>query len=126
TAKVLLLAGTMPLAWFNMRHNVPAIRRGRTLRGVDPRPQLRRYVIGEIMLIVLVIAVTAALIQSPPARTQVQPPLIERVLKIRSGGSAQVIVDPARAGGNEVHVYVFDANKRLDDSVTDVKVVASN
>lgn len=61
-AKLLLFAGTMPLAWLNKSTYVPAIER---------RPELathllRQYVWRELFLLVAIVAVTAWLIGSDP------------------------------------------------------------
>jgi copper transport protein len=122
--KALLLVATMPFAFLNMRHNVPGLRSGRTTTGIDARARLRRYVIAELAILACVIAATAALIQTAPARTQLTPPRIERTVAFPSGASAQLIVDPGTVGPNEIHVYVMTKAQRVDQSVTDLKLTA--
>ena len=122
--KALLLVATMPFAFLNMRHNVPGLRSGRTTTGVDARARLRRYVVAELAILACVIAATAALIQTAPARTQVQPPRIERFVTFPSGARAQLIIDPGTAGPNEIHVYVFTKSERVDEKVTRLKLTA--
>jgi copper transport protein len=120
--KALLLIGTMPFAWLNMRHNVPGLRSGRTTAGVDARARLRQYVVAEFVLLACVIAATSALIQTAPARTQVTPARIEKFIKLPSGAQAQLIVDPGTAGPDEIHIYTFTKTERVDQTVTDVKL----
>ncbi|MCW2950586.1 MAG: copper resistance protein CopC [Thermoleophilia bacterium] len=122
--KALLLVATMPFAWLNMRHNVPGLRSGRTSAGVDARARLRTYVIAELLVLGCVIAATAALIQTAPARTQIAPARIERTIKFPSGASAQLIVDPATVGPNEIHIYAYNSTQRVDTKVTDISLTA--
>jgi copper transport protein len=122
--KALLLVATMPFAFLNMRHNVPGLRSGRTASGIDARARLRRYVSAELAILLCVIAATAALIQTAPARTQLTPPRIERTVTFQSGASAQLIVDPGTVGPNEIHVYVMTKAQRVDQAVTELKLTA--
>jgi copper transport protein len=124
--KMFLLLGVLPLAWLNKRHNVPALAGRTNMTRSDARRRLRSYVRGELFLLVLVIAATAALIQTPPARTQVDPDFYERVISLDDGSSAQVILDPSQQGPNEVHVYVFDANMQPDTAVRALTLTGSN
>jgi copper transport protein len=88
--------------------------------------RLRRFVVGELVLMALVIALTAWLIASPPAKTQVQPDFIEKTLDLGGGGSVQLIIDPATTGQNLVHVYVFDEHEQPDREVSELEFEASN
>lgn len=119
-AKSLLLVGVMPLALLNRRRNVPGLRGGAGIRPNDARRSLRRYALGEVGLLVLVLAATAALIQTPPARTAVDPGIVDVDVRLASGATAQLVIDPARAGSNEIHVYASTKDRRLDDAVTNV------
>lgn len=60
-AKVALYLGTMPLAWNNMSAFVPAI----TRRPDDAPRMLRQYVWRELMLVIVVVALTVWLIATP-------------------------------------------------------------
>lgn len=122
--KALLLVGTMPFAWLNMRHNVPGLRSGRTTAGVDARARLRQYVVAELVLLACVVAATSALIQTAPARTQLTPSRIEKIVKLPSGATAQLIIDPGQQGPDEIHVYTFTKAQRVDQEATNVKLVA--
>lgn len=81
--------------------------------------------LGEIGILVLVVAATAWLIQSPPARTEVRPKLLDRTVQLDFGGSVQVVIDPARAGRNEIHLYFTGEDGRIDDEVTGVELTAA-
>ncbi|MCZ4497154.1 MAG: copC [Thermoleophilia bacterium] len=118
--KALLLLATMPLAWLNQRRNVPALE-AEAADSVDPasRGRLRRYVAGELAILAVVVGVTAALIQTPPAKSSIQPKLVDKVIPLRTG-ELQLVVDPARVGANEIHVYVSNERGRLDETVTNV------
>lgn len=60
-AKLLLLLGIIPLAFNNQRVFVPALRR----RPADAPRMLRQYVLRELALLVVIIAVTVWLIATP-------------------------------------------------------------
>ncbi|MCW2955269.1 MAG: copper resistance protein CopC [Thermoleophilia bacterium] len=123
--KVILLVLAMPLAWLNQRRNIPGLQSRDTERQDAARTSLRRYVGGEIAVLALVVVATAALIQTQPAKSSIAPKLVDRVVQVRGGGELQVVIDPARTGPNEIHVYVNDARGRLDESVTNVTMTAS-
>ena len=122
-AKSLLLVGIVPLALLNQRRHVPGLRGAGGMRPNDARRLLRRYAAGEVVLLVLVLAATAALIQTPPARDAVDPGIADVDIRLASGATAQLVIDPARAGSNEIHVYASTKEQRLDDAVTGVLLV---
>lgn len=121
-AKVALLAATLPIANRNRARTVPAIR-----SGVDGAAGvLRRYVRFELAILVLVVAATAWLIQTPPAKVQVAPAFVEQTKQLGSGGSIQLVVDPAAVGTNEAHVYVFTKDTQPDAGVSELTFTAYN
>ncbi|MDK3258160.1 copper resistance protein CopC [Blastococcus capsensis] len=79
-------------------------------------PSLRRSVLVEAGLTAVVLAVSAVLVATPPARTALAQP-VDVVLPLQgssgASGSVQVSVDPARPGPNALHVYLFDDVGRL-------------
>ncbi|MEO6867839.1 MAG: CopD family protein, partial [Gaiellales bacterium] len=99
-AKVALLMAALPLANANRVRNVPKI--GDPSSGAAKR--MRTYVRGEIILVVIVIAATAWLIQSVPAKVALRPGFIEQVIELPEGRSMQFIADPAAVGPNELHL----------------------
>ncbi|MCW2740181.1 MAG: putative Copper resistance protein CopC [Blastococcus sp.] len=74
-------------------------------------PALRRSVLVEVAVAVVVLALSAVLVGTPPARSAVAQPVdVLLPLQGSSGpsGSVQISVDPARPGANTLHVYLFD------------------
>jgi copper transport protein len=83
---------------------------------VEHLPALRRSVLLEFALAAVVLALSAVLVGTPPARTAVAEPVDVTLPLQGSGGaegSVQVSVDPARPGANTLHVYLFDGSGRL-------------
>jgi len=79
-------------------------------------PGLRRSVLVEFGCALAVLAVTAVLVGSAPARTAVAQP-VDRTLVLQGSdgphGTVQVSIDPARPGSNSLHLYLFDDQGRL-------------
>jgi copper transport protein len=81
----------------------------------DVRP-FRRSVLLEAGLLAVVLALSAVLTGTAPARSAVAEPFATTVpLQGGSGqnGSVQVSVDPAQVGPNLMHVYVYDGGGQL-------------
>jgi copper transport protein len=79
-------------------------------------PSLRRSVLVEVVVLAGILALSAVLVGTPPARSAVAQP-VDVVLPLEGAGAAgsvQISVDPARPGPNTLHVYVFDESGRLD------------
>lgn len=68
---------------------------------------LRRALRLEVALVVVVLGVTAVLAGYPPATASQSGPFSASA----SLGPAalEITVDPARAGPNQIHLYLFDA-----------------
>jgi copper transport protein len=79
-------------------------------------PALRRSVLVEVAVGAVVLAMSAVLVGTPPARSAVAQP-VDVVLPLEGSGgpsgSVQLSVDPARPGPNTLHVYLFDDAGRL-------------
>jgi copper transport protein len=95
--KVALVVGLIFLGWLNRR----------TLASSEGPGGVHRVVLVELVLAVVVIALTAALVNRPPARTDVSRPFSE-VIALSAGGSVQAEVQPARVGTNDIHLYFLD------------------
>ncbi|MEU5563602.1 copper resistance CopC/CopD family protein [Micromonospora musae] len=95
-------------------------RRGREPLGLDAAPaaavrRLRRSVVGEILLGVAVVSITALLVNTAPARTSYAPPVhttvpvpaaaAESVAGLRDA-SIEVNIEPARSGSNVADIYL--------------------
>jgi copper transport protein len=105
--KILLAVGIVGLGYANRSRNLPALRRaaagaspGRA--GVD----LRRALRAEFALGLGALAATGALSGYAPSVAASSGPFDKDVVfgPIR----AEVTVDPAKAGANQVHLYLFD------------------
>ncbi|MEV4808690.1 copper resistance CopC/CopD family protein [Micromonospora avicenniae] len=95
-------------------------RRGREPLGLDAAPaaavrRLRRSVVGEILLGVAVVSITAVLVNTAPARTSYAPPVHTTVpvpaaaAESASGlrdASVEVNIVPARPGNNVADIYL--------------------
>ncbi|WP_116450049.1 FixH family protein [Blastococcus litoris] len=100
----------------------PAVEEVADLRGrlqsesaVEHIPALRRSVLVEFAIAAVVLALSAVLVGTPPARSAVAEPVdVLLPLQASSGpsGSVQLSVDPARPGPNTLHVYLFDDEGR--------------
>ena len=73
---------------------------------------------AEVLGIVAILAVTGVLTNVVPAKTAVRsgPVTVSAPL---GQGTAEVIIDPARAGRNDVHVYLLDERGAPDGSFED-------
>ncbi|MCS0601644.1 copper resistance protein CopC [Streptomyces sp. LP11] len=116
--------------------------RQKRLRDADPgRFGLRRSVLAEAGIAVVLLAVTTALTQTEPGRTEQEAKAAGSASSSASASSSgaltldmpfdtggtdgkglvRIDLDPARVGGNEMHVYVQRPNGRAFD-VPEVKV----
>ena len=78
----------------------------------DLRP-IRRSVLVEVAIGAVILAVSAVLVGTPPARSTVAEPVdvtlpLEGSADQEAAGSVQVTVAPASTGPNTLHVYYFD------------------
>ncbi|SHN87528.1 copper transport protein [Geodermatophilus obscurus] len=88
------------------------------------RPALRRSVLVELAVGLVVLALSAVLVGTPPARAEVAQP-VDVALPVQTAagedGSVQVSVDPAAAGPNTLHVYLLDERGQFTQPV-DIRV----
>ncbi len=107
--KFALLLVVIGIGAYNRRRSLPRLDRI-AAGGESPGRAgllLRRALRGEVALLVVVLGVTAALASyAPPVSAQAGP-----FSAASSLGPIQleVSVEPARVGGNEIHLYLFDA-----------------
>ncbi|MER6528879.1 copper resistance protein CopC [Streptomyces sp. NPDC001508] len=117
--------------------------RQKRLRDADPsRFGLRRSVLAEAGVAVVLLAVTTALTQTEPGRTELEAQAAQSSSASSSAsdpsgaltldmpfdtggkdgkGLVRIDLDPARVGGNELHVYVQRPNGRAFD-IPEVKI----
>lgn len=80
------------------------------------RGALRRSVLVELGIAAVVLALSAVLVGTPPARATASEPVDVTVpLQSSAGesGSVQVSLDPAAPGANTLHLYLFDESGQL-------------
>ena len=99
--KVLGVAVLVGLGWLNRRL---------LMRRLAERGTLFRVVGIEIGIAALVLALTAALVDQPPARDTVAEPFtaVVGLVDQPATGSVQVEVYPAGTGTNDIHLYFLD------------------
>ncbi|MFE6482238.1 copper resistance CopC/CopD family protein [Streptomyces sp. NPDC057757] len=112
--------------------------RDKRLREADPlRSGLRRSVLAEAGVAVVLLAVTTVLTSTEPGRTEEEARAATSATTRQAGplslklpfdtggedgkGTVEVTLDPARVGGNEMHVFVVRPNGKAFD-VPEVKV----
>ncbi|MGW4818437.1 copper resistance CopC/CopD family protein [Streptomyces sp. NPDC004227] len=115
--------------------------RQKRLRDADPhRFGLRRSVLMEAGVAVVLLAVTTVLTQTEPARTETEARTatsspassssgvgaVTLDMPFDTGGKdgkgvVRIDIDPARVGGNELHIFSLGPNGRLRD-ITELKI----
>lgn len=105
-AKMSVFLPLLALGVVNNRRSVPALQRAAGEGDVSRTPltRLGRLIVVETVLAAVVLAVTAGLVNLPPARVAagIEGPLITDVPL--GGARLEVLVDPNRVGANEVHL----------------------
>jgi copper transport protein len=103
-AKVLLVAVTLLIASRSRAVVVvpAAADDDPTAAPADRRGLLRRAVLFEVAVLVVVVALTSALVETAPAKSISSGPA--ELTLTQDGLTADIIVDPARKGANELHL----------------------
>jgi copper transport protein len=106
--KGVLIVVLVGLGAVNLRRSRPRLEQA-AVRGAAPGAAgrlLRRTVAAEVALVAVALAVTAALTAYPPPRALAAGPYSTST----DLGEArlELTVDPAAAGSNEIHMYLFD------------------
>lgn len=99
-AKVAGFAVLVVLGWANRARLVPLVR-----RTVAP---LRRSLRIELAVAAVVLALTAALVHQPPARTSASDGPYDTSVEAAGGELLSATVEPAQAGSNDIHLYFTD------------------
>lgn len=86
-----------------------------------PWTRLLTIVRLEVVGIVVALAVTAVLVNVTPARSAMIPGIQATQVELETG-RVDIVVDPARPGPNDVHVYLFDHESQVDDRFEGVTV----
>jgi copper transport protein len=108
-AVVLVIGG---MGAYNHFRLLPALRAGKAKAALT---HLRTTVRIEALALVAVVAITAVLVVVTPARTQAEGGVVERTVLLGEAGSVQLTISPAKAGFNQIHLYLFDPDGRPDD-----------
>jgi copper transport protein len=106
--KVALVLPILALGAYNNRFAVPRLRR-QIASAFEQRRFLRATGV-ELAIMVVIVGVTAVLVNEPPAKASTEAP--EFVSTTAPIGELEVnlIVDPARTGPNVMHFYFFQQN----------------
>ncbi len=77
-------------------------------------PPLRRLVAGEIGLAAVVLALTAILVNTVPAKADLAKPF-DKTVSVSSDRFVQVVIDPAKSGTNTMHLYFTGTSPTAPD-----------
>nr|WP_274388228.1 CopD family protein [Salsipaludibacter albus] len=120
-AKVTVVGLIVLVAAYNRFRLVPAV----TAAGAEEaaaRRQLRTTVRLEVVLLVVLLGVTAVLVNTRPAAEDAGiSGAFDTVVALTDDIDVNVVVDPNRAGANEIHAYVLDDTGRPLDAVEEVR-----
>lgn len=120
--KVSLVAVLVLVATFNRTRLVPLVTGGGRSQAAA-RQQLRTTMRVEVGLAVAILAVTSMLAGLRPAAQEAGiTGAFDRVVTVTDDLSLNVVVDPNRAGTNQVHLYLLDASRRPTSDVDEVTV----
>jgi copper transport protein len=108
--KVALVLPLLALGAYNNRFAVPRLRA--QLASDGERRRFLRTVGAELALMTAVVALTAALVAEPPAKAEVAPEGPFATVTQIGTNELNLVVDPARPGSNEIHLYLTDRTGR--------------
>lgn len=112
-AKVALVAGLAALGTYNHFRLVPALEQGKATAALR---RLRSTLRLELVIVVAVVALTSVLVVLTPAKASQGGGIVEQIVELGDDvGTVQVVVDPARVGFNQLHLYTYDAAGRPAD-----------
>ena len=121
-AKAGVVAGIACLGAYNHLRLVPALAQGKTKAALA---LLWRTVRVEALALAVVVGLTAVLVVVTPARTEAAGGPVERIIDLGEVGSVQLVVAPAKAGSNQIHLYTFDAAGRPAELAQTIELVLS-
>ena len=111
-AKVAVVAAIAAMGAYNHFRLVPALSQGKSRAALARLRQTLRF---EVLGLVAVLALTSVLVVTTPAKSTTQGGVVEEIVDLGDIGSAQVVVDPAKAGFNQIHIYTYDPSDRPTD-----------
>jgi copper transport protein len=120
--KVALVLPVLGLGLYNNRRSVPRLRAGAA--SALERRRFLRTAGAELAVIVAILAVTAVLVAEPPAKAIASPSGPYATTTELGNLELNLVVDPAVAGRNAIHLYLLKPNGQPAD-VAEVKIAAS-
>jgi copper transport protein len=118
-AKVAVVAVIGALGAYNHFRLMPALRKGKTKAALRRLGHTLRLEAG---LLVAVVALTAVVVAMTPGATLAAGGPQEKIIELAKVGSVQVVVAPAKAGYNQMHLYTFDLDHRPVQTAESVQV----
>lgn len=120
--KVAVVVVISALGAYNHLRLVPALTRGKANAALA---QLRATLRVEALALVAVLTLSAVLVVVTPGRTAAEGGVVEEVVQLGAHGSVQVTISPAKAGFNQIHLYLFDPDGRPDEIAESVTLQLS-
>ncbi len=120
--KVALVIPLLLLGLYNNRYAVPRLRR--QIASVAEQRRFLRMAGAELALVVAIVGVTAFLVAEPPARASVAPRGPYATITQLGSLEVNLVVDPARAGDNDLHLFLLDRSGQPAD-VDDLRMLVS-
>jgi copper transport protein len=121
-AKVALVLPLLALGAYNNRFAVPRLKAG--IASGAERTRFLRTAGAELAVMVAVVGLTAVLVAEPPARASVAPEGPFASTSALGQLELNLVVDPAAAGRNQIHMYLTDGAGRPAD-VAEASVAAT-
>ena len=110
--KVAMVVAIAAMGAYNHFRLVPALEQGRARAALA---RLRTTLRFEALALVAVAALTSVLVVVTPAKVSGQGGVVERIVELGDAGTVQLVVSPARAGTNVVHLYTYAPDGRTGD-----------
>jgi copper transport protein len=111
-AKVAVVVAIAAMGAYNHFRLVPALAQGKARAGLARLRQTLRF---EVIGLVAVLALTSVLVVTTPAKSTTQGGVVEEIVSLGDVGSVQLVVAPAKAGFNQIHIYTYDPSDRPTD-----------
>jgi putative copper export protein/methionine-rich copper-binding protein CopC len=116
-AKVAGFAVLVTLGWLNRSRLVALVER--------TAAPLQRSLRVEVLVAAVVLALTAALVHQPPARTESRAEPFDTTATADGGQVVTATVEPATAGPNDIHLYFYAGSGNEPLAVDAVQVTAA-
>jgi copper transport protein len=122
--KLGLVLPLLLLGLYNNRRAVPRLRE--QIASAGERTRFLRVAGGELALMVAIVGVTAVLVSEPPARAEVAPTgPYATTAPLGDDLELNLVVDPAAAGRNQIHLYLTDNHTGQPTDVDETTVSAT-